>query len=53
MVIEGFKSYRQKTIVHFDRGLNVVVGLNGSGKSNLFIGMLVVVVVLPSDCKFV
>eukprot|EP00915_Cephaloidophora_sp_WS-2016_P011921 GHVH01017362.1.p1 GENE.GHVH01017362.1~~GHVH01017362.1.p1 ORF type:complete len:1235 (+),score=253.80 GHVH01017362.1:208-3912(+) len=35
MVLEGFRSYRDKTTVHFDQSYNVIVGLNGHGKSNL------------------
>ncbi|KFB38901.1 AGAP006388-PA-like protein [Anopheles sinensis] len=35
--IQGFKSYRKQTAVEpFDKRLNVVVGCNGSGKSNFF-----------------
>lgn len=37
MTIQGFKSYRDSTSVeHFSPGVNVVVGRNGSGKSNFF-----------------
>ncbi|XP_039283231.1 structural maintenance of chromosomes protein 3 [Nilaparvata lugens] len=37
VIIHGFKSYREQTIVEpFDRRHNVVVGRNGSGKSNFF-----------------
>ena len=37
VTIHGFKSYSDKTIVGpFDPGHNVVVGRNGSGKSNFF-----------------
>ncbi|CAB0019270.1 unnamed protein product [Nesidiocoris tenuis] len=37
VIIHGFKSYREQTVVEpFDRGHNVVVGRNGSGKSNFF-----------------
>ncbi|KDE07866.1 hypothetical protein MVLG_01960 [Microbotryum lychnidis-dioicae p1A1 Lamole] len=35
--IQGFKSYRDETIVDpFSSGLNLLVGRNGSGKSNFF-----------------
>ncbi|KAI7944363.1 hypothetical protein MJO28_011891 [Puccinia striiformis f. sp. tritici] len=37
LTIQGFKSYRDATSVeHFSPGVNVVVGRNGSGKSNFF-----------------
>jgi structural maintenance of chromosome 3 (chondroitin sulfate proteoglycan 6) len=36
VIVEGFKTYREQTVVDFDEGLNCIVGANGSGKSNLF-----------------
>lgn len=37
VIIHGFKSYREQTVVDpFDKKHNVVVGRNGSGKSNFF-----------------
>ena len=37
VIIQGFKSYREQTVIDpFDPGHNVVVGRNGSGKSNFF-----------------
>ena len=33
--IQGFKSFAERTVLLFDRGLTAVVGPNGSGKSNL------------------
>lgn len=37
VIIHGFKSYREQTVVEpFDHRHNVVVGRNGSGKSNFF-----------------
>ena len=36
VVVEGFKTYREQTVVDFDDWLNCIVGANGSGKSNLF-----------------
>lgn len=36
VIVEGFKTYREQTVVDFDDGLNCIVGANGSGKSNLF-----------------
>jgi len=36
MVIDGFKSYGQRTEIHgFDHQFNAITGLNGSGKSNI------------------
>lgn len=37
VIIQGFKSYREQTVLEpFDKRHNVVVGRNGSGKSNFF-----------------
>lgn len=33
--IAGFKSFAERTVIEFDRGLTAVVGPNGSGKSNI------------------
>jgi len=39
IIIQGFKSYKDQTVVEpFDKRHNVVVGRNGSGKSNFFYG---------------
>lgn len=36
IVVDGFKSYAQKTTVpNFDPYFNAITGLNGSGKSNI------------------
>jgi structural maintenance of chromosome 2 len=36
IVIEGFKSYAQRTVITgFDSSFNAITGLNGSGKSNI------------------
>lgn len=36
VVIEGFKSYAQRTVVQgWDAQFNAITGLNGSGKSNI------------------
>jgi structural maintenance of chromosome 3 (chondroitin sulfate proteoglycan 6) len=37
IIIQGFKSYKDQTVIEpFSPGLNVIVGRNGSGKSNFF-----------------
>lgn len=40
LTIQGFKSYRDQVAVEpFSAGHNVVVGRNGSGKSNFFLAI--------------
>lgn len=35
--IEGFKTYKELTLIDdFDKGQNIILGKNGSGKSNIF-----------------
>lgn len=35
ITISGFKSFREKTEIEFDPGINCIIGPNGSGKSNI------------------
>ncbi len=36
IVLENFKQYRGKHTINFERGLNLIQGLNDSGKSSIF-----------------
>lgn len=45
VIIRGFKTYKEQVNLgqDFDRGVNVIVGFNGSGKTNLFNAILFVI----------
>ena len=52
VILEGFKSYRERTVVGpFRQGHNVVVGRNGSGKSNFFSAIEFVLLADSSSLK--
>ncbi|ETW63296.1 hypothetical protein PFMC_00773 [Plasmodium falciparum CAMP/Malaysia] len=47
--LKGFRTYKNETTIDFTRGINCIVGFNGSGKSNI---LLAIEFILSDVCEY-
>ncbi|CRG93170.1 chromosome associated protein, putative [Plasmodium gallinaceum] len=47
--LKGFRTYKNETVIDFTKGINCIVGFNGSGKSNI---LLAIEFILSDMCEY-